>query len=271
MTDNEARDGRVAQQAGAARRPSTRWYFNASQLHRWLKKALSVKARRRRAGGRSVLAELMTADPATLLGRSVDASLHGDDVGANRADLLNYLKAVEKEFHDKSEILLHHAKLIVLMRRDYRPEMCFRLFERMWQEHSAFLLKNLDLRWLLSANDTFLDLAPDREDRLVAGWTVVLANTIKLSETEHIGTSREAMQENLLSRGTETEELFDGLQSFRVGHEDTLFNMRRRLESVSRPTPPFLIFWEVFARMQEHDTSYARFRALHQKRRTRWW
>jgi hypothetical protein len=235
-----------------------------------LKPALSLKARRRRLGAAAIFEQLAAMDFAAA--EAPSTIQHSDpDLGSNRADLPGYLKLVEQEFFGQPEILLVHAKLIVLIRRNYRTEECFALFQRLWDEQSKILLAKLNVRWLLSANDTFLDLSTDNEERLIAGWSVILANTVKLSETERLYQSNTCDPERFAAVKHKTEELFDGMRSFWIGREDTLHNMRRRLETNSRNTPTNLIFWELFARMQEHDTVYSRFRDLHEKPRTRWW
>lgn len=262
-------DERKGRSAPAAR-PRSDGYFRLRRLQQFLKKALSFRARRRRFGAGPIFAELSALEFAALKGPStVD---HPDPVlGSNRADLADYLKLVEREFLGQPELLLLHAKLIVLIRREYKTKQCFALFSKLWHEEAPFLLQHLDMRWLLSANDTFLDLSEDREERLTAGWSVILANGIKLTETERLFSARDADPDRLAELRREPRELFDGMRSFWIGREDTLFNMRRRLELVSKATPVHQIFWELFARMQEENTVYSRFRALHEKPRTEWW
>jgi len=65
--------------------------------------------------------------------------------------------------------------------------------------------------------------------------------------------------------------VFDGITFINVGVDDTLRNMRWRLEPYFSCGPAGEIAAEVFARLQEHDTAYSRLRALHHRERNNWW
>ena len=65
--------------------------------------------------------------------------------------------------------------------------------------------------------------------------------------------------------------LFSGLSCFTVGTDDTLRNMRWRLDPLMEKGPVGLILKTVFDRLQVEDTAYARLRALHHRERTGWW
>ena len=229
-----------------------------------------MKAHRRRFGAAEIFASIKDQDFSGLR-EPVPRDKDEAEFSRNRADLSEHLKWVEAEFAGQPEVLLVHAKLIVLIRREYRAAECYELFKTLWREEQAFLLKHLSMRWLISANDTFLELSREPSERLMAGWTVLLCNTVKLAETERAFEKRELIPERLEELKAGSNELFDGFTTYKVGHEDTLINMRRRLEAISDNSAPSRIFWEVFARLQDQDSVYGRFRALHFRPRTAWW
>ena len=67
--------------------------------------------------------------------------------------------------------------------------------------------------------------------------------------------------------------LFDGTSAFAVGTDDTLRNMRWRLEKICRLHPLGQIVLEIFDRLQQasNPNVYLRFKQRHQRERTRWW
>ena len=67
--------------------------------------------------------------------------------------------------------------------------------------------------------------------------------------------------------------LFDGTSAFAVGTDDSLRNMRWRLERTCGLHPLGQIVIEIFDRLQQESNPnvYARFKQRHQRERTRWW
>src|ERR1044071_2745543 len=65
------------------------------------------------------------------------------------------------EFSSKSMLEFFHAGTIVHLRRGIGLDVHTDRFERMWREEREFLLEALDLRWLISACDTIVDISQD--------------------------------------------------------------------------------------------------------------
>ena len=69
--------------------------------------------------------------------------------------------------------------------------------------------------------------------------------------------------------------LWDGTSAFAVGTDDTLRNLRWRIdEFVSKYGDGLLtpkILKKVFMRLQDNETIYRRFKELHRRDRTGWW
>ncbi|MCJ8519320.1 hypothetical protein ABID21_002467 [Pseudorhizobium tarimense] len=104
--------------------------------------------------------------------------------------------------------------------------------------------------------------------------TSLLVNTVKVNETDRFIHGRETatvLGERIERINNGYRALFDGITFINVGIDDTLRNMRWRLEPYFRHGPAGEIAAEVFARLQEHDTAYSRLRALQHRERNKWW
>ncbi|QIL82851.1 hypothetical protein G7047_25090 [Diaphorobacter sp. HDW4A] len=204
----------------------------------------------------------------------------GDDAkyahGAS-VNLDEHLAKVRREFIGQSELLYQHAMLIVLIRREADVAANYERFKRMWMAERDFLTTHLDMRWLLSACDTFIDLDTDPLLRAVAMNGPLLANTVKLGETERfiLGVNAETpdKQAALDELWTHRVGLFDGVSGFIPGTDDTLRNMRWRLEDVCKLHPLGVVVMEIFDRLQRdaNENVYLRFKKRHTREKTRWW
>lgn len=193
-------------------------------------------------------------------------------------DLNEHMAHLKTAFIGKPEILYYHAQLIVLLRRESHVEENFIIFKNLWRDESAFLCQHLNMRWLIAAADTFIDYETDSTVSALLLNAVVLVNTIKLYETEYhlFDINSKNIKNYNLSRLEEVGEncfdLFDELPSFRIGVDDTLRNMRWRLETISKPHPvAHQLLFEIFNRVNTNDNVYKRFRDCHKKPRTAWW
>ena len=65
--------------------------------------------------------------------------------------------------------------------------------------------------------------------------------------------------------------LFDGTSAFAVGTDDTLRNMRWRIDRAAKMNIAGEILLEIFLRMQKHNTVYKRFKDKHTRNKTGWW
>ncbi len=185
-----------------------------------------------------------------------------------------HLENLKREFAGQPELLWHHAKLIVLLRRGVETDQVFAQFASLWEQEGIFLCENLNLRWLVSASDTFADHAPDGETRTLATLISVLVNTVKIYETERVLGEAEPVPLSSAKVGQVQQELvplFSGLSCFTIGTDDTLRNMRWRLDPLMEKGAVGMILKAVFDRMQVENTAYARLKALHHRERTGWW
>lgn len=189
-------------------------------------------------------------------------------------DLEGHFNALRKEFSGESELVYTHARIIVLIRREFEEKKHFELFEQLWSEEKDFLLNNLNTRWLISAADTFSDYSKDQTVQALSMACVCLLNTVKIQETERYITHADTCEddpERIEQLQQERVPLFDGTSAYAVGTDDTLRNMRWRIDKLAKINVAGEILLEVFKRLQEHDTVYKRFKDRHMRKRTGWW
>jgi len=236
-------------------------------------KWFSLSRHKRRAGSKALLKQ-MSADFDTLKQQIIPAEeviyTHGS---AN--SLEQHFSALRKEFAGQSELCYTHAKLIVLIRREAEIKQNFETFQRLWQQEKDFLLKNLNTRWLIAATDTFADYSNDDTVRSLSVACVCLLNTVKLQESERFVTNADQCQDDLekLNRLDNEERfaLFDGTSVFKFGTDDTLRNMRWRIDKIAKLNVAGEILLEVFLRLQKFDTVYKRTKDRHTRNKTGWW
>ena len=240
-----------------------------------MKNLLSFNRHRKRMGaGRLFLVAESGAEIRLLKKQIVEGSDPIYNQGASR-DLKDHFGNLRQEFAGESELLYYHAQLIVLIRREYKTRRTFNTFAQLWQKETDYLLENLNLRWLVSAADTFIDHAEDDATRALGLCTSLLFNTVKLYESEHMFSDYSGLNamdnERKLQLRERRTDLFDGTAAFVIGTDDTLRNLRWRLDRLEKATPASRILLEVFRRMQERDTVFRRFRNMHNNPRTVWW
>ncbi len=189
-------------------------------------------------------------------------------------DLPVHIANLSVEFSGKPELVFHHAKLIVLIRRGYKVDEVFSEFETLWQQHGEWLLKNLNIRWLVSACDTFADHCADPTEKSLAFSTSLMVNTVKIYETEnYLTNSLQPVydQKMILNTQQQLVPIFEGLSCFTIGTDDTLRNMVWRMKEIGRNYVCGSILSEVFNRLQFEETAYSRIRKLHIRDKTSWW
>ncbi|WP_235912903.1 hypothetical protein [Oceanomicrobium pacificus] len=231
----------------------------------------SLNQHRRRRGAAGVA--VPEGDFAELKHKIVEAGAPAQTRGSVK-DLREHLDNLRREFSGRSELEYEHARLIVLIRRGADLAGNVARFEALWAAETDFLCDSLNLRWLVSATDTFADHATDPLDRSIALTGSVLVNTVKMAESERYlthGADAEVDPARVEHLQTELVPLPDGLSVFTVGTDDTLRNLRWRIDALPAGHSPTAIVQTMFARLQEVDSVFARFRALHWRDRTGWW
>ena len=236
-----------------------------------LRKFLSLNQHRKRWGGRRQGSE--STDIAHLKSTTIELGPARQTRGSSKS-LEQHLDALRVEFSGQSELLWYHSKLIVLIRREFQTDHHYDEFSAIWRVERDFLLKNLNMRWLIAATDTFAEQDDDPQIRSVAMTASLLVNTIKMYETERYLSKCKNIpidQERLAKVQTQLVPLFEGLSCFTVGTDDTLRNCVWRLQPFFKLEPVGPILEEIWRRLQLEDSVFNRMRALHTRDRTSWW
>ncbi|BBB24140.1 conserved hypothetical protein [Isorropodon fossajaponicum endosymbiont JTNG4] len=186
-----------------------------------------------------------------------------------------HLNALKNEFSGQSELCYTHAKIIVLIRRDFEIKKYFALFENLWHTEAKFLLKSLNTRWLISAADTFADYSDNDALKGLSIACSCLLNTVKIQESERFITNAQNYKDDkekiIRLDNEERVALFDGTSVFKVGTDDTLRNMRWRIDKMAKINIAGQMLLEVFVRLQKFDTIYKRLKNRHTREKTGWW
>jgi hypothetical protein len=240
-----------------------------------LRKLLSFSRWKRRLGFKNFSRDLASINY-DILKENIIINGHAEIMRGSHNNLMNQMDALRKEFSGFSELHHYHASLIVLVRREAEIEKNIDLFFHLWREESDWLLKNLNIRWLVSAADTFADHASDGKTASLALCVPVLVNVIKAYESErylcgadnlnpvYLADRVEFVQSNLVH-------LFQGLSCYTVGTDDTLRNMIWRIQKIGSNCIPARILLEVINRLSVLDTPFGRMRSMHTRKKTEWW
>lgn len=193
-------------------------------------------------------------------------------------DLEGHLNNLKYQLIGQSELCFYHMALIILLRRKYKTDKTFVEFERLWTTETAYLLKHLSLRWIISACDTFIDHTDDITRAAILMNVTTLMNTLRVYETKHfLQLPSNSKPLTLISdkidrlyRGNLP--LYDDLTYFRVGSDDSLKNMRRRYENFYNTDKlATTILLSIFDKLQNNDSAFSTLRSLHKNDRSKWW
>lgn len=185
-----------------------------------------------------------------------------------------HLNNLKREFSGQSELLYYHAQLIVLLRREFELTETYSKFKTLWEDEGEFLCEHLNIRWLVSACETFADHDPDPALRAVALQGSLLANIVKIYETERkltVCENTDIDPDKAAKLHDELLPLFEGMSCFAIGTDDTLRHLRWRLEKMFVEPIVGPILKTIFDRMQNEDTAFHRMKLRHKRDKTAWW
>ena len=236
-------------------------------------KWFSLSRHKRRSGAKE-LSEYISTD----FSQQRQIVIEGSEIQYTHGSSNNldeHFSALRNEFIGQSELCYTHAKIIVLIRRDFNSKKHFALFEQLWKKEKDYLLKNLNIRWLISATDTFADFSEDDAIKSLSIACSCLLNTVKIQESEHFITNFDNyLDDNEKIARLDNEEripLFDGISTFKIGTDDTLRNMRWRIDKAAKINIAGEILLEIFLRLQKHDNIFKRLRDRHKRSKPGWW
>jgi hypothetical protein len=231
----------------------------------------SFKQYRRRLGAAKTITSDL--DFEAMKRATIDAQSKSYTYGSE-TDVNHHLENLRCEFHGATELEYYHAKLNVLLRRRYKTKETFEAFHVLWDAEHRFLLQYLNTRWLVSAADSLIDHHPDPLVQAYAFSVVTLVNTCKIYESERFACKTEEIAvdpKRIEALQNKRVACFDGTSAFAIGTDDTLRNMRWRLDSLDPSVPASLILKEVFKRVDTHETAYKRMKDQHTRKNTNWW
>lgn len=241
-----------------------------SKFEEWF----SFSRHQRRFGADKVYAQFNDVDLDALKNQIIGGEEVRYTYGSAK-DLNEHIEQLEQEFVGQPALNHYHASLIVLIRREVDVQNNYARFKALWLTERDYLLASLNTRWLISACDTFIDLEDDPLLQAILMNAVVLINTIKLQETERFlcDQSLTVNPEHQQLLQQQRYALFDGTAAFAVGTDDTLRNMRWRLEQICEAHELGQIVIEIFDRLQldQNNNIYSRFKQRHTREKTRWW
>lgn len=238
-----------------------------------LHKFFSISRWQRRKGANQLVNNSSAVDVEAMKSQIIDLGAAVLSRGSSK-DLTEHHATLRQEFSGQPELVFHHAFLIVLIRRDHDLQTTFQQFEQLWKEHTDWLLQHLNIRWLVSACDTFADHSPSPTERALGLATSVLANTVKIYETENVMSHHmQASYDSALVAEVQQKAipLMEGMSCFTVGTDDTLRNMVWRVQAQQSGTVCGQILFEVLKRFNSLPTAYGRLRQAHTRDKTRWW
>ncbi len=229
-------------------------------------------SRHKRRFGAEHLSDMIDVNFGIQKNHTIDTQTKQYTFGSSN-DIKEHFEQLKHEFHGLSELCYTHAKLIVLIRRDFKTKNHFELFQKLWHQESKHLLKHLNTRWLISACDAFFDYSDCEKTKSLALSAIFLINTIKIQETEHYANHYKSniSDEMIESLQAKRVGLFDGTSAFAIGTDDTLRNMRWRLNKIAKNNIVGEILLELFNRVNTHNTVYKRMKDKHTRDKTSWW
>lgn len=239
----------------------------------WVRNFFSLNQWRKRNNARKIFSEISVSDYDAMKINTLTSGGSLQTRGHSK-DILQHVEDLKREFSGQPELIWYHARLIVLLRRGYRVEETFKIFNQLWTAEKFWLCKNLNIRWLISACDTFADHSWEEKERALALSVSLMINTLKLYETERYVTNTENASYDPLKISHLQNflvPLFEGMSCFTIGTDDTLRNMVWRMKEISTGAVVGEILLEVFSRLHQCDSIFSRLRARHRRKNTEWW
>lgn len=227
-----------------------------------LHKFFSWSRWQRRKGAASLQSQRLMLDVEAMKTNIIDLGEPVLSRGSSKS-IEEHHETLRREFSGQYELSFHHAFLIVLIRREYELKDSYKQFERLWTDQTAWLLENLNIRWLVSACDTFADHSSDPKERALALAATILANTVKVYETENVMTRHAQLKydEELVKLVQQQAiPLVEGMSCFTVGTDDTLRNMVWRMQAEAKNSVSGQILQEIIYRFTRLPTAYGRLR-----------
>ncbi|MBV1865637.1 MAG: sulfotransferase family protein [Rhodobacteraceae bacterium] len=174
-------------------------------------------------------------------------------------DLNKHFHRLLPEFIGRSWLSFLLACCIVTIRRTQGNGPGIVLFHRIITEHYHQICPDLNTRWLVSVCDTLVDHGTNPTQRAIGLSGSLLANTVKLSETERRLFYPKRPWPPKAHANKLNNPMFDGVIAFWLGKGDMIRNLFDRIGTISEDDPVAGSFVaEIMMRMMQHDTVFRR-------------
>jgi hypothetical protein len=196
--------------------------------------------------------------PLAAFATAVTGGRRGATWAGREANLIRHFRKLQPEFADQSRLAHLLGSVIVVLRRAPDCTEAVALFNAITEGYAPQLAREMKLRWLVSVCDSFADHGASQAQRAMGIAGSLLANTLKLTETERkiYDIPRPWPPKARWGKGGA---LFDGMISYWVEKGEMIDLMTARLEAVCAGDPqagPFTR--EILARAHRHNTVYRR-------------
>ena len=237
---------------------------------------------------RDVSSEILTLWPALVADFAISAANAGDGLPADDVDLAPFSDTavpckkkggwsgrshdVREHFHKllpefggKPHVLHLLACTIVVIRKTKNRGPGIALFHRILREELSLILTGFNGRWLTSVADTLADVGESDAQRALGLCGTVLANTVKLAETErHIFEVPRPWPPK--ARFEPGGRLYDGTIAFWTEKGDMVDNLLERIDkSQDLDRVGGAVVREIMGRMFRYNTIYSRMDEIHGK------
>lgn len=174
-------------------------------------------------------------------------------------NLITHFQKLQPEFGGKSRLSHLLACCIVVIRRTKGSGPGLELFHRILNSYAETIVAEVNLRWLTSICDTLADFGESDNQKLTAFNGTLLANTVKLYETElrlFYPDRPWPPSATFHKHG----ELFDGVISYWTEGGDMIENMIERLDKLLKiDRTAGLVVGELVLRLIKENTVFHRF------------
>jgi hypothetical protein len=143
------------------------------------------------------------------------------------SDINQNIKNVRREFVGKPEVCHKMAELIIYCRRNHQLDRNIPAFYDLWNKYQDVLLKEFDVRWLLSVCDTVVDVG-DAHQSAIAMNIVQCIQHCNIQQAIMLAGNVTTFKHSLAQK----KKTWDGMQTMDWTSGDMIFNMQTRLNRV---------------------------------------
>lgn len=171
-----------------------------------------------------------------------------------KSDTQDNINNVRREFVDKPEVCHKLVEHIIYLRRDIDTEHHWAEFTRLTDEYLDVLLKEYDVRWMLSILDTLVDFGTPLQ-KATAMTIVAFIKSINISYTLLDAAIDGRLDANKLkSRKVPKRATVEGMLSCDIYTGDMLSYLNERLNNTAELDPTVDAIWsEIKSRLKENQ------------------